>query len=71
MPDHPQREGPPPPKPSSIRPLMLILLIVGIIIAVRVFNLQEYLEKERLRQVGAACGSVAPHPHPQKSSIGP
>jgi uncharacterized membrane protein YdjX (TVP38/TMEM64 family) len=60
MPDNPQQEGPPPPKPSYIRPLILILLIVGIIIAVRVFNLQEYLEKERLRQIIAAYGIWGP-----------
>ena len=49
-----------PQKSSHIRPLMLILLIVGIIIAVRVFTLQEYLEKERLRQVIAAYGIWGP-----------
>jgi uncharacterized membrane protein YdjX (TVP38/TMEM64 family) len=60
MPENPQREGTSLLKPSSIHPLMLILLFVGVIIAVRVFNLPEYLEKDRLRQVIAAYGIWGP-----------
>jgi len=47
-------------KVSPLRPLLFILLIAGIIIAVRVFHLDQYLEKERLRQFVAGYGVWGP-----------
>ena len=47
-------------KPSFVRPLVFLLLVGGIFFTVRYFHLQEYLEKERLRQFIAAYGVWGP-----------
>jgi uncharacterized membrane protein YdjX (TVP38/TMEM64 family) len=47
-------------KASPVKPLLFILLLVVIIIAVRYFHLNEYLEKERLRQLVAGYGIWGP-----------
>lgn len=49
-----------PKKPSFVRPLVFLLLVGGIFFTVRYFHLQEYLEKERLRQFIAAYGVWGP-----------
>ncbi len=60
----PDRQGlippPTPGKPSIIRPLIFLLMLVGIILAVRYFHLQDYVEKERLRQFIGAYGVWGP-----------
>jgi len=50
----------PPAKASPLKPLLFILLIAGMIIIVRVFHLDQYLEKERLRQFVAGYGIWGP-----------
>jgi uncharacterized membrane protein YdjX (TVP38/TMEM64 family) len=45
---------------SKLRPLIFLGLLVAIIIMVKVFNVQQYLEKERLRQAIAAYGIWGP-----------
>lgn len=47
-------------KASPLKPLLFILLVAGIIIAVRVLHLDQYLEKERLRQFVAGYGVWGP-----------
>lgn len=47
-------------KPSVIRPLLFLFLLAGIIFGVRYFHLDQFLEKERLRQVIAAYGMWGP-----------
>jgi uncharacterized membrane protein YdjX (TVP38/TMEM64 family) len=47
-------------KVSVIRPLIFVLLIVAIIVAVRAFHLQQYMDKERLRQLVASYGFWGP-----------
>lgn len=47
-------------KASPLKPLLFILLIAGIIIAVRLLHLDQYLEKERLRQFVAGYGVWGP-----------
>jgi uncharacterized membrane protein YdjX (TVP38/TMEM64 family) len=49
-----------PAKPSPVRPLVFLLLLVGIILMVRYFHLDQYLEKERLREIIAAYGWWGP-----------
>lgn len=49
-----------PPKPSLVRPLVFLLLLVGIIFMVQYFHLGQYLEKERLREMIAAYGLWGP-----------
>lgn len=56
MPDN----GPAPSKPSVLRPLIFLSLLGGIIITVRYFQLDQYLEKERLRQIVAGYGTLGP-----------
>jgi uncharacterized membrane protein YdjX (TVP38/TMEM64 family) len=51
---------PAPKKVSIIRPLIFLFLLGGIVFTVRYFHLQEYLEKERLRQFIAAYGVWGP-----------
>ncbi len=53
------------PKTSShqayfIRPLILFLLIGGMIVVIRTFHLEQYLENARLRNLIADCGVWAP-----------
>jgi uncharacterized membrane protein YdjX (TVP38/TMEM64 family) len=57
-----QKAATPPPlsRPSIIRPLIFLLLLIGIFAVVRFFHLQEYLEKERLRQFVASYGMWGP-----------
>ena len=47
-------------KVSPLRPLLLLLLLAGIILTVRLLHLDQYLEKERLRQFVAAYGVWGP-----------
>lgn len=57
------REAGPPStskRASVVRPLIFLLLLGGIVFTVRYFHLQEYLEKERLRQFIAAYGVWGP-----------
>lgn len=60
MPEPQEAPESPGKKASFTRPLILVLLLVGIILAVRVFNLQQYLEKERLRLFIASYGLWGP-----------
>jgi uncharacterized membrane protein YdjX (TVP38/TMEM64 family) len=48
------------PKVSFTRPLIFILLLAGLLVAARVFDLQEYIQEDRLRQVISACGLWGP-----------
>jgi uncharacterized membrane protein YdjX (TVP38/TMEM64 family) len=47
-------------KASLTKPLIFLVLLVVIVIAVRVFHLQDYVEEERLRQTIAAYGIWGP-----------
>ncbi|MBM4273939.1 MAG: TVP38/TMEM64 family protein [Deltaproteobacteria bacterium] len=47
-------------KTSNLRPFIFLGLLVAIIILLKVFNVQQYLEKERLRQTIAAYGVWGP-----------
>ena len=47
-------------KTSAAKPLLFLLLLVGAIITVRVFNLHHFLEKEWLRQFVAGYGVWGP-----------
>lgn len=49
-----------PQKASRVRPFIFLLMLGGIIVLVRYFHLQDYLEKERLRQFIAAYGVWGP-----------
>lgn len=49
-----------PSKPSIFRPLVFLALLGAIIFTVRYFQLDQYLEKERLRQVVAGYGTLGP-----------
>jgi uncharacterized membrane protein YdjX (TVP38/TMEM64 family) len=49
-----------PKKASLSRLLIFILLVAGLFIVVRVFNLQEYFREDRLRQFIAAWGMWGP-----------
>jgi len=49
-----------PSKPSVIRPLVFLVLLGAIIFTVRYFQLDQFLEKERLRQVVAGYGTLGP-----------
>jgi uncharacterized membrane protein YdjX (TVP38/TMEM64 family) len=55
MSDQPQAH-----KASPLKPLIFILLLAAVIITVRVFHLDQYLEKERLRQFVAGYGVWGP-----------
>ncbi|MBM4284089.1 MAG: TVP38/TMEM64 family protein [Deltaproteobacteria bacterium] len=52
--------GPAAGKPSFLRPLMFILLLGAVIVLVHSFELNQYLEKERLRRLVAAYGLWGP-----------
>jgi uncharacterized membrane protein YdjX (TVP38/TMEM64 family) len=60
MSEIPEMETAPPGKASLTRPLIFILLVVGLSIAVRAFNLQEYFQEDRLRQFLATWGMWGP-----------
>ena len=49
-----------PSKTSVIRPLVFLALLGAIIFTVHYFQLDQYLEKERLRQVVAGYGTLGP-----------
>lgn len=49
-----------PQKASFTRPLIFILLVAGLLVAARVFNLQEYVQEDRLRRFIAAFGMWGP-----------
>jgi uncharacterized membrane protein YdjX (TVP38/TMEM64 family) len=49
-----------PQKASFTRPLSFILLLAGLLVAARVFNLQAYVQEDRLRQVVTAYGMWGP-----------
>jgi uncharacterized membrane protein YdjX (TVP38/TMEM64 family) len=51
---------PPTGKISAAKPVFFLLLLAACIILVRFFNLDQYLEKERLRQVVAGYGAWGP-----------
>ncbi len=53
-------EAIPTAKPSTLKPLLFILLVVVMIIGVRLWHLDQYLEKERLRQFVAGYGVWGP-----------
>ncbi|RJR38582.1 MAG: TVP38/TMEM64 family protein [Deltaproteobacteria bacterium] len=55
MSDQPQAR-----KASPLKPLLFVLLLAMVIITVRVFHLDQYLEKERLRQFVAGYGVWGP-----------
>ena len=50
----------PPKKASFTRPLIFLLGLAALFILARVFNLQEYLQEDRLRQAIAAYGLWGP-----------
>ena len=49
-----------PKNASFTRPLTFILLVASLLVAARVFNLQEYVQEDRLRQVITAYGMWGP-----------
>jgi uncharacterized membrane protein YdjX (TVP38/TMEM64 family) len=49
-----------PKKASFTRPLIFILLVAGSLVAARAFNLQEYAQEDRLRQVVTSYGMWGP-----------
>lgn len=49
-----------PKKPSFTRPLIFILVVAVLFLVGRIFNLQDYLQEERLRQLMTAYGLWAP-----------
>ena len=49
-----------PSKPSVIRPLVFLALLGAIIFSVHYFQLDQYLETERLRQVVTGYGTLGP-----------
>lgn len=51
---------PPPPKASGARPLLFILLLVALMVLVRTFHLEEYVEEQRLRTFIASYGFWGP-----------
>jgi uncharacterized membrane protein YdjX (TVP38/TMEM64 family) len=46
-------------KPSLIRPLIFLLLI-GLVVLMQYFHVEQYLDQERLRQFGASSGVLLP-----------
>jgi uncharacterized membrane protein YdjX (TVP38/TMEM64 family) len=46
-------------KPSLIRPLIFVLLIVAVVV-LQYFHPERYLDKEHLRQFAASCGPLLP-----------
>lgn len=58
--DHEPERAPAPPKASLTRPLIFVGLLLAIILVVRFFHLQDYVEKERLRQFVASFGVWGP-----------
>lgn len=47
-------------KTSKLRPLLFLLLVAGALITVHYFHLEQYLEKERLRQFISSYGAWGP-----------
>jgi uncharacterized membrane protein YdjX (TVP38/TMEM64 family) len=57
-------------KPSIIRPLLFLLLILAVI-AVQQFHLEQYLEQGRLRRFGASYGVLLPLMYLAVWTVGP
>jgi uncharacterized membrane protein YdjX (TVP38/TMEM64 family) len=57
-------------KPSTIRPLLFLLLIAAVI-AMQYFHLEQYLDKERLGQFGAAYRVLLPLIYLAVWTVGP
>jgi uncharacterized membrane protein YdjX (TVP38/TMEM64 family) len=57
-------------KPSFIRPLIFLLLLLAVV-AVQQFHLEQYLEQDRLRQFGAAYGVLLPLMYLAVWTVGP
>ncbi len=60
MPESPKTDPAPPEKASFTRPLIFILALAGLFIVARAFNLQEYLQEDRLHRFVAAYGVWGP-----------
>ncbi len=60
MPEIPASEAVSPQKVSFTRPLIFILALSGLFILARAFNLQEYVQEDRLRRFIAAAGMWGP-----------
>ncbi len=60
MPEIPAPDPASPKKVSFTRPLIFILALAGLFIVARAFNLQEYLQEDRLRRFIAAGGGWGP-----------
>lgn len=60
MPEIPAIDPASPKKVSFTRPLLFILALAGLFIVARAFNLQEYLQEDRLRRFIAAGGMWGP-----------
>ena len=60
MPEIPALDPASPKKVSFTRPLIFILALAGLFIVARAFNLQEYLQEDRLRRFIAAGGMWGP-----------
>jgi uncharacterized membrane protein YdjX (TVP38/TMEM64 family) len=57
-------------KPSLIRPLIFLLLILAVV-AVQQFHLEQYLDQERLRRFGASHGVLLPLMYLAVWAVGP
>jgi len=58
------------PKPTVIRPLIFLLLILAVV-AMQYFHLEQYLDEERLRQFGAAHRVLLPLLYLAVWTVGP
>ncbi len=57
-------------KPSFIRPLIFLLLLLSVV-AVQQFHLEQYLDQDRLRQFGASYGVLLPLMYLAVWTVGP
>ena len=57
-------------KPGLMRPLIFLILIVAVV-AMQYFHLEQYLDKERLRQFGASYGVLPPLIYLAVWTVGP
>jgi len=58
------------PKPTVIRPLIFLLLILAVV-AMQYFHLEQYLDRERLRQFAASYGVLLPLIYLAVWTVGP